>query len=142
MRVRLMGVSAVLNGCLLAGAHGLGLVVFLQWSEGGAFQFVGLCVNVLLAAMLVLGGVLLFRRQPSARPVLRTWAWITLTILFVEASGLASMLYDLSEKFRGEHSSAFLVILLMFSAVFIYAMLVLVWMSRRFVDRELTRWKS
>jgi hypothetical protein len=141
--LRTIAVVAVINGSVFMLGHVLYLAVLahqpamtgILWALA-FLAFAGACVT----SVLIAGGVLLLRRHPVAKKLLVTWATIQL-INQTFWIGLLLMVYlDLPLHLQAKLAPQVKVTLFALGGIALYAVLMLIWMSRRFVRRELSRW--
>ena len=93
-----------------------------------------------MSAVLIAGGVLLLRRRAVAKKMLLIWATVQLVNQTVWAVVLLTAYLDLPPRLQAGLARQVKVTLLALGGMALYAVLMLIWMTRRFVRRELSRW--
>lgn len=141
--LRVIAVVAIINGSLFMLGHVFYLaLVAHQPTMTGIFwalaflAFAGACVTSLLIA----GGVLLLRRRPVARKLLVIWATVQLINQAFWGGLLLAAYLDYPHDLKARLAPRVTVTLCVLGATALYAVLMLIWMTRRFVRRELSRW--
>lgn len=141
--LRTIAVVAIVNGSILMLAHVLFLAVLAHqptmtrvlWVSA-FLAFAGAC----MASVLFAGGVLLVRRQQLGRKLLMFWGVIQLISQTFWAGLLSAAFLDLPDNLRARLATQVKVTLGVQVATALYAALMLIWMTRRFVRSELSRW--
>ena len=136
--LRTIAVVAIINGSILMLAHVFYLALLAHGPiiAGMFWPFAGACVACVLTA----GGVLLLRRRPVGRKLLVTWATVQLINQTLWATLILAYYLDLPDHVQARLAAHVKITLLVMGGMAIYAVLMLIWMTRRFVRRELSRW--
>lgn len=141
--LRTIAVVAIINGSLFMLGHILYLaLVAHQPTMTGIFwalaflAFAGACAS----SVLIAGGVLLLRRYPVAKKLLVIWATVQLINQAFWIGLLLVAYLDLPHHLQAKLAPQVKVTLFALGGTALYAVLMLIWMSRRFVRRELSRW--
>jgi len=136
--LRTIAIIAVVNGTLI----GLGQLVYIAWAAhdpltlGVADGLRSLCVTSLLIA----GGVLLLLRRRIGRLLLVIWAVICLISRALSSVVLLAVYADLPAHVKAAEQTNMAIRIGFSGGLVIYAILILIWMTRRFVEREMRRW--
>ena len=136
--VRTIAIIAVVNGSII----GLGQLAYIAWvahdplTLGVAAGLRSLCVTSLLIA----GGVLLLLRRRIGRLLLIIWAVICLISQVGWSLFILADYADLPGHLKAAEGSRMAIRIGVSGGLALYAILVLIWMTRRFVEREMRRW--
>ena len=136
--LRTIAVVAIINGSLFMLGHVLYLALLAhQPAMTGIFwPLAGACA----ASVLIAGGVLLLRRHPAAKKLLVIWATVQLINQTFWAGLVLAIYLDLPHHLQVRLALQVKVTLCALGGTALYAVLMLIWMTRRFVRRELLRW--
>ena len=141
--LRTIAVVAIINGSLFMLGHVLYLALVAHQPTMTAIfwvlaflAFAGACVT----SVLIAGGVLLLRRHPVGKKLLVIWATLHLINQAVWVGLLLVAYLELPDHLQARLAPRVRVTLFALGVTAFYAVLMLIWMTRRFVRRVLSRW--